>query len=280
MKSSEVKKGPADKARHNRKTLISHSDVNGNACPYDVWPYAEAWDRLMNNPKPDETKATWQPELGRLFDAHKKAKRKYKGPLMRAPDQQKWAAEACLSLKKEIDAGDGTAVLHAIAQCAAHGLVIPAWLAVAFTVRQQAVVYGDARDWVDAKSFGSPMRKGENVLTVRAAMQLAPWAYDCAKQLLADNPTRAIDGGLYADVANEIGSSSTNVQKWIKGYLRACDFYVPLKYFKSRLLAGRTADEAVADWDADRFRKFHEDLGMTVEKVAPKPRKKSQKISN
>lgn len=267
MASNHGTKPPTERARAALAAALTMSDENGNTCSYDVWPYANAWHRVSLihvETSTEKLRDQWPPELTRLVEHHIEAKARYRGPLLRDPDRQQLAAETCLKLKEEIDAGDGGAVLEAIAKCAAHGLVIPSWLAVAFVSRYNAVASGDARSWNDDNAFGPALEKGANARGVKAMMQMAPWAYEVAKRLLAEKPTRPIDAGFYAIVAKEIGSSQTNVQTWIRKIAGSNGVRVPLKYFKERLLAGRNNEEAERDWDDKRFLEWRQLRGVEV----------------
>ncbi len=270
MASNDNANSPAKRAREELATLLAKSDENGNTCSYDVWPYANAWHQLQANLDPDSTVGQWQPELKRLGGLHKKANSKYKGTILRDPVRQNFAAQQCLKLKDKLDAGDSGAALDAVALCATHGLVIPSWLAVAFVSSYQAVIYGDARDWNDKNAFDSAFPKGANKSGVRAKKQMAPWAYECAKRLLAEDPSRAIDAGLYEDVGSQIGASQSSVDAWIKKHLERHDFLVPLAYYKKRLLAGRSGEEAEWDWSEKRFAEFHKSIGAIVTPIKPK----------
>ena len=86
------------------------------------------------------------------------AERVWAGPLLHRPLLQRMAASFCLSVKTDIESGDGFAVMEALAQCVAHGLASPNWLSVAFIERYQRVISGERKGWqvhtqIGASSF-------------------------------------------------------------------------------------------------------------------------------
>ena len=192
---------PSERARIRLLTLIEHSDELGNVCAFDPWPLAEARRALEDEASPPRQWAA-------LFDAFKGLDEAWTGPLMRSPRMQLMAASHCLAVKRDIEANDGGAVLEAVAQCAAHGLVMPAWLAMAYVARYQRVVTGQCRDWTDEAAFGHALPLGSNVAGVKARVTDGPWGYEVATELLSQNPQRPIDRGLYEEVGEVIGKKS------------------------------------------------------------------------
>jgi hypothetical protein len=269
---------PSARAREFLLTLLTQSDEAGNTCSYDIWPYANAWHQLGANPDPDSTVSQWQPELKRLNDLHQKAISKYKGTLLREPVRQKLAAHQCLELKDKLDAGDSGAALDAIALCAVHGLVIPSWLAVAFVSRYHAVIYGDARDWNDERAFGRAFSKNVKKSGTSAKKQLAPWAYECAMGLLDADPDKPINWDFYDEVATEIGSSSSNVQRVIKNFLAENDFYIPLAQFKRYRTDGLSREQAIVAWDDKRSDELHKSIGAVITPIKAKRRMANHKM--
>jgi hypothetical protein len=278
MASKDNAKSPAKRAREKLATLLAASDENGDTHRYDVWLYANTSHRLSANPDLDSTtKEELQLEIRRLSGVHGKEKRKYNSSELRNPDNQLFNAGRCLDLRSAVAAGNGSAVLEAVALCSAHGLTIPSWLASAFIQRYEAVVYGDTRGWGDEKAFGLALPKGAKVTGVEAEQQKAPWAYEVAKRRLSENPTQAIDGGFYSTVAKEIGSSQTNVQNWIGAHLCNNPRLVPLKFFKKQLLAGNSAIDAEIVWYLNEVDKHLQSKNAAAKPVEPTQRE-SQKV--
>lgn len=75
------------------------------------------------------------------------------GPLF-----QQVAAQTVLAMRERITAGDGGAVLAAVAQCALDDLVMPDWLAREYLRRWRLVTQAHVPSWDDA--FGAPWPKG------------------------------------------------------------------------------------------------------------------------
>ena len=61
---------PADRARKRFATLLAKSDEGGNVCAYDVWPYAEAFGRLLAMSPADYAGKARLPEMTQLRAAH------------------------------------------------------------------------------------------------------------------------------------------------------------------------------------------------------------------
>jgi hypothetical protein len=278
MASKDNAKPPAKREREKLATLLAESDENGGTHRYDVWPYANASQRLAANLELDSTtRKELQSEVDRFAGIHNAEKKKFPSPGLRYPDSQLLNAIRCLDLKDSITGGNGSAVLEAVALCSAHGLTIPSWLASAFIQRYEAVVYGDTRGWGDEKAFGPALPKGAKVTGVKAEKQKAPWAYEVAKRRLSENPTQAIDGGFYSTVAKEIGSSPTNVQNWIGAHLGNNPHLVPLTFFKKQLLAGNSAIDAEIVWRLECFNEHLQSKNAVAKSEEP-TQHKSQKV--
>lgn len=169
------------------------------------------------------------------------------GPYMRRPFAQVGAASFCLKARTAINAGDGVAVMEAVAQCAAHGLVLPNWLSVAFIERYQRVMSGECKGWGEVEAFGAIVPKGKNLAGVVAVSRFSPWAYELAVELLSKNANRPIDVGLYEEIGLTIGRSASQVQSLIKQYLKE-GLYPPLTCLKGGLLAGKCLAEVCSSW--------------------------------
>jgi hypothetical protein len=241
--------------------------------------------RLDNLHEPNRLNSEWQRLNAEMWPADEA----WTGPLQRRPLFQLFAAMQCLALRPEIESGDGGTVLEAVAHCATHGLVMPAWLAGAFVGRYQRVVMGECKEWSDAEAFGRALRDGENVAGVHARRQLAPWAYETATRILLKDPKTKIEKPLYEEIGRKIGKSATRVQELIAEYLRD-GHYPPLSFVKDRLqenpdLAyvliawnGKILDKALKDEPAVKAEmkaQTDEMLGRlrgATDRVSPSPR--------
>lgn len=140
-------------------------------------------------------------------------------PLMASPLFQSLTAYAVNAMRPAVESGDGGAVLEAVAKCAAHGLVLPGWLAAAFVRRVESVHTGDVASWDDPTAFGRAIPEGMNRNGVYARQQVAPQAYRAALDLLRLDPERPIDKGFYEDVGRAIGRSATSADDMIRTYV-------------------------------------------------------------
>lgn len=188
------------------------------------------------------------------------AEKDWEGPYIQRPDAQVMAARFCLDWKRAIELGDGTAVMEAVAQCAAHGLVLPGWLAAAFVEREQRVMLGMCKGWGDDEAFGSVIPKGSNLAGVRAAAQFQPWAYEVAIDLLLENPNQPIEGYLYEQVGEKIGRKATLVQALIKSHCKN-GFHAPLTVIRTGFLNGHSLEKVLLDWADTRQDAFMKDEG-------------------
>jgi hypothetical protein len=160
------------------------------------------------------------------------------------------AAEQCVQMRARIEAGDGGAVLDAIAVCAAHELPLPHWLADEFLRRYSNVARGQARDWNDDRAFGLAYPRGTNIAGVRARVEDAPAAYGVAVQLLEADPARPIDAGFYEAVGDRVGVGKTRAYELLKmheGY--------PLTDVRAKLSAGLSLRQAFRELADERFRR-------------------------
>lgn len=170
-------------------------------------------------------------------------------PLMASPLLQSLAAVNVNQLRGAAEAGDGGAVLEAVALCLAHGLVAPGWLAAAFVMRYERAAVGDAKSWSDTEVFGAAVPAGLNVSGVRARQQLGPRAYSVALQLLADDPSRPIDKGFYEGVGSEIGRSATAAETLVREHVTSSPEAWPALAELKRRLVDANGDLGLA-WSA------------------------------
>ena len=123
---------------------------------FNPWPLVEAWAALQASASEPHRKR-W----ARLSIAQQAAQARYDAaPVGHSPADQVAAAQECMRLRPAIAAGDGGAVLDAVAYCAAEGLLTPQWLADAYLQRHGALGKGEARDWSDENAFGQAYPKG------------------------------------------------------------------------------------------------------------------------
>lgn len=170
-------------------------------------------------------------------------------PLMASPLLQSLAAASVNVLRPAVDAGDGGAVLEAVALCLAHGLVAPGWLAAAFVMRYERTAVGDAKSWADTEAFGAAVPPGLNVSGVRARQQFGPRAYRVALQLLAEDPSRPIDKGFYESVGSEIGRSATATETLVREHVASSPEAWPALADLKRRLVDANGDLGLA-WSA------------------------------
>ena len=231
---------------------------------FDPWAVAAndlLFSSITNEPDPENHPVFI--EWVRQYHLKVGAQKVWSGPLLRSPTEQVYAATFCLESKAAIESGDGFAVMEAIAQCAAHGLVMPAWLAVAFVGRYQRVVSGACKGWGEGDAFGSAIPKGKNLAGLVAVSTFASWAYEVATELLSTNSSRPIDVGLYEEIGVRIGRKATQVQSLIRTFCKD-DFHPPLKYVKAGLLAGRSLVDVFLNWENERHEKELAAIGFKV----------------
>jgi hypothetical protein len=229
---------------------LAGSDKGGNKCAFDPWPLAALYAALNpNQALPFDQRAQ------ALQRRHLKAEKRYTGPRTRSPTVQLDVAIKCLTLKQVIDGGKaddtrkGGAVLDAMMQCVAHGMVVPVWLAIAFIERARAPKLGFARRWADLSVFGPelPPRTDKRALQSDHA-QARSYYISALKLMIADPGIRV--GALYEEVAaREGGGNAVHVKKCLKRHeIRYTDF--PTLDFARKYLNGRRTD-APADNNPD-----------------------------
>lgn len=97
----------------------------------------------------------------------------------------------------------GFAVMEAVSQCSRYGLVLPDWLASEFRRRFNAVKFHRAASWDDEQAFGRPYPKGAHLHRLRKE-RLWPEICWTVRELLDDDPNRAIDEALFDDVSERM----------------------------------------------------------------------------
>ena len=249
---------PAARAAHRLVTLIRACEgVGDDSAGFDPWPVALAEARMHAATDEGESAIqaavlAWRP----LHEAAKAAEASYSGPLLRSPELKRMAALNCIDNHREhVLAGDGGAVLDAIAACASHGVVIPAWLAAEFVTRQQRVVRGLCKDWSDPSAFGRYHDEGANAAGIRAATIFGPWAYQVACELLERDPSRALSrDGLYDEVGERIKRSHSQAFALIRDHVASTsEVNPPLDYVRSGLAQGLTLGQVFSRFGTERY---------------------------
>lgn len=235
------------------QALIEMSSADGDLSAFDPWPLVQAELRLHEGPRV-EVFEQWKA----LREAAWAAQQGYRGPLLRSPERKEDAARRCIEHRQRIEAGDGSAVLDAIAECVTHGVVVPAWLAAAFVSRHERVILGLSRSWADEEVFGNAHPKGTGLPSIRNAAIFGGWAYDRALWLLMLDPQRALDrAGLYEEVGERIGRSHSHAFELIRDHLqRAAGALPPLSYVREQLRSGTTIGDCMQQWKRERVEAF------------------------
>lgn len=131
------------------------------------------------------------------------------GPIFQAN-----SAKQVLTMRSEIDSGNGRAVLQAIGIVVLHGLIAPDWLASAYLQRLRAVTHADVGSWDDQKAFGRPYPKGTNLAATKKASvgRLAVWVD--VKNHMAKFPDTPIDKGLFELIGKPLGFGVTLTEEY------------------------------------------------------------------
>lgn len=260
---AEQNKPPRARANARLLGLIRSSESADNESDsFNPWAMAfhDSRYELTQGLNPKEVASIYECWL-RQNNIFQEAERVWTGPFMHRPFAQRQAASFCLSVKTDIESGDGFAVMEALALCVAHGLALPNWLSVAFIERYQRVVSGECKGWGEKEAFGSVVPKGKNLAGVVAVSKFGPWAYEVAVELLSIDPNRPIDVGLYEEVGEKISRKATQVQSLIKQYCNN-GLYPPLKYLRDGLLAGKPAGEVFCAWGEAKHQERLRAMGL------------------
>jgi hypothetical protein len=160
------------------------------------------------------------------------------------------AAAACQleTDRLRIEGGDGFDALKAVALCAVRGLVMPDWLAQLFLNRYREVQQLRVGGWGDPKAFGPAFPKGTHLAALRRGRRGRVKASLAFTRLIKENPSRAIDKGLWEEVGREIGEGATQAENLYREALKqgmgstAAEIRTalgaPVKPTNSRKLAG------------------------------------------
>lgn len=262
---SEIKRPPSERAGERLLRLIQNTESAAvEMIAFDPWAVA-ANDDLLSSIKdtPDPEKSPVYIAWVRHYRLKVDAQKVWNGPILRSPFEQVYAATVCLHVKARIESGDGFAVMEAVAKCATHGLVMPAWLSVAFVERYQRVVSGASKGWGEADAFGSAIPKGKNLAGLVATSKFEYWAYEVATDLLCALPDRPIDVGFYEEIGEAIDRKSTQVQSLVKQFCKD-GFHPPLKYIKGGLLSGFPLDLIFSNWENERHDRALSAMGYEI----------------
>lgn len=117
------------------------------------------------------------------------------------------ARESCLAV------AGGCDVLRCLALCAANRLILPGWLADAFTQRHSRVTGAELGTW-DA-AFGSPWPKGARLDEMRRSKKLQQLVHTAVWALALQEPATPINRALFDRVgsANGIHLSGSSVER-------------------------------------------------------------------
>lgn len=247
MVSMRLSQSPAVRAAARLVELVRRGDeIRKSGDGFDPWHHAA----LVRAAEAGDEGA--RQLLAEAFARYREARERYHGGLVRSPEEQIIGTMECLSSREAIERGDGTALMRCVELCAAHGLVMPGWLAGAFVDRTVRVTMGEFKSWDEA--FGPPYPKGTNIAGVRARRVYGAWAYRVAASILADDPNRPLDRGFYEEVGERIGRSHSEVSKLMKAYLgEAPGLYPQLSYIRERCLEGMSVAAAMCRWSDESF---------------------------
>ncbi|MCK9229243.1 MAG: hypothetical protein M0Q23_00940 [Syntrophales bacterium] len=123
-------------------------------------------------------------------------------------------------LKQAYDAGNDAAITEALFTCAVNSLAMPAWLEVALAHSYHKVRRYQAKSWDDV--FGKPHPKHIKIEAHRDRLKKRHAVYRKVQELRRDDPSVAIDRGLFDDVGREFCLSGSLVEKFyyeVKNYL-------------------------------------------------------------
>jgi len=125
-----------------------------------------------------------------------------------------WDGAQCVETMRAGAQVNGFDVLACVRICANHDLVMPEWLAFAFIRRYDAVLNCRALSWDDPAAFGKPYPEGKHLSALRKARVNRSAVWNMVNSILAANPERAIDKGLFEEVGKELGLGATLADKY------------------------------------------------------------------
>lgn len=177
------------------------------------------------------------------------------------------AAKHCISLRQDVEAGNGIAIMEAMAFCVSHGMVAPGWLASAFVGKVQAVAEGRAREWGDSAAFGPAHPPGTNISGVRSRSHTAPAAYREALRMLAADPSRELSKEyFYGELGGRFEMGSTQIKSLVDGYVSSsAGIWPPLRELKPLLASGLGLREALRKWSDARSLQEWIEMGMSAD---------------
>jgi len=207
------------------------------ATPFDPWPIVYMFERLRVNPDDAVYLDMWRA----MFREQEAAQERWHGSMVRSPREQVHVASQCLMLRPAIEAGAGGPLLEAIALCAAHGIGLPAWVAMPYVERYWSAQAGAFKGWEEA--FG-PIR---GTVKAREARAMGLETYRAALALVEENPDKALNSAFFAEVGAIVERGHSAVQEIVGDYIDA-NGAAPLLYVKQHLQSGGTLRSAESTW--------------------------------
>jgi hypothetical protein len=138
-----------------------------------------------------------------------------------APLLQWLALKAIEFWRLAYEAGDTFVVLHAVAECAKHELVMPRWVIGSFLAHYRPVIHCEVKTLDEA--FGTFLPKGAHLTAYRKAFKKGrPVHLEVLRRSAAGE---AIDSALFESIGKEMGISGSTARdyhyNWLKkGYYK------------------------------------------------------------
>lgn len=120
------------------------------------------------------------------------------------------AMETLAALQPRFAAGEGAALMDALALCARHDITMPAWVARGYLGAYHQVLDCKAKSWDEV--FGDPHPKGQHLAARRKKRNLAPAVWSAVRE--ARDMGRPIDEALFADIGKQLGLGKTLVAEF------------------------------------------------------------------
>lgn len=131
------------------------------------------------------------------------------------PLAQWQAAQDVLAAREACQAADGgCSVLRCIGLCALNQLIIPGWLADAFTRFHSRVIAAEVRSWDEA--FGRPFPPHTRVSEIRRGRELKPAVHAAVQRLAFAEPNLPINKAFFkrAGLENGIHKSASTIERY------------------------------------------------------------------
>jgi len=114
--------------------------------------------------------------------------------------------------------GDKFSLMLALQVCIEYKFDIPEWVATSFSSAINRAASYEAKSWDDV--FGSLYPKGTRVSDLRAKFLLEGKVYCLAREIILNNPERAIDTELFDEVAEEFGIGRTAAEAYYRSIVK------------------------------------------------------------